>query len=101
MDQGLIMLKSIIQDLTQRLERYIQKPDSKQSFIDNQNKLLSEIVAAYNQFERYKADPLAVVISQEIEKLDAKQIQIDGFHITVRRDTTGRNYSFIFVNDYN
>jgi hypothetical protein len=98
MKESLIKLEIVISSLTKSLESYSKRPDASQSSIDYQNKLISELVDAYNQFEHFEPDPLALAISKEIRKFDPSEP--DGYYITVRHNTSGKKYPFIYINNF-
>lgn len=100
MTESLNILETTIQTLSQNLENYSHRPDASQNYIDFQNRIISGLIEVFNQIQKLDLDPVAIVISNEIIKIDSKGIAVDGFNIRVTRNSKGDKYPLIFVNDF-
>jgi len=90
-----VELKSIIDDLTQRLIDYSKTANANQAYINRQQALINSLTAIYNSLERLNHFTLLYLIDQQLGKLLAENPEIDGVIISLYLKPNPRNISLI------
>lgn len=95
---GLIQLKTLIDQLAQDLVNYSKSPLPKQSYIDKQNKHIQQLVDIYNKVSQLKEWDCWLNIENIIQDLEKRDPCLSGHTIQIRTRLLGNNFSRIIYN---
>ena len=93
-------LESIIQGLIKDLEKYAQRENANQLYIDKQNSLIKNLVGILNTINSIRFLEAWQNIDKEMQRLEKLDNQLNGHSIYLHCRPNGHNFSRITYNPF-
>ena len=93
-------LESIIQGLIKDLEKYAQRENANQLYIDKQNVLIKNLVEIHNTINSIRFLEAWQNIDKEMQRLEKLDNQLNGHSIYLHCRPNGHNFSRITYNPF-
>ena len=93
-------LESIIQGLIKDLEKYAQRENANQIYIDKQNVLIKNLVGIHNTINSIRFLEAWQNIDKEMQRLEKIDAQLNGHSIYLHFRPNGHNFSRITYNPF-
>jgi hypothetical protein len=93
-------LKQTIETLANDLRQYALKENASQYYIDWQNKIITTLVAVYNNIEGVQLLHFWQSVEQEMQRISSVDAQVSGYTISIRTRPTGDIFSLIQINSF-
>jgi hypothetical protein len=98
--RSITSLESIIQGLIKDLEKYAQRENANQLYIDKQNSLIKNLVGIHNTINSIKFLEAWQNIDKEMQRLEKIDAQLNGHSIYLHCRPNGHNFSRITYNPF-
>ena len=93
-------LEVIIQGLIKDLEKYAQRENANQIYIDKQNILIKNLVEIHNTINSIRFLEVWQYIDKEMQRLEKLDNQLNGHSIYLHCRPNGHNFSRITYNPF-
>lgn len=98
--RSITSLEGIIQGLIRDLEKYAQRENANQLYIDKQNVLIKNLVGIHNTINSIKFLEVWQNIEAEMQRLEKLDNQLNGHSIYLHCRPNGHNFSRITYNPF-
>lgn len=98
--RSITSLESIIQGLIKDLEKYAQRENANQLYIDKQNSLIKNLVEIHNTINSIRFLKAWQNIDKEMQRLEKLDNQLNGHSIYLHCRPNGHNFSRITYNPF-
>jgi predicted methyltransferase len=93
-------LEGIIKDLIENLEKYAQRENANQLYIDKQNLLIENLISIHESINSIKFLEAWQSIDKEMQRLEKLDKQLTGHSIYLHCRPNGHNFSRIIYNPF-
>ncbi len=93
-------LEGIIQGLIKDLEKYAQRENANQHYIDKQNLLIKNLISIHESINSIKFLEAWQSIDKEMQRLEKLDKQLNGHSIYLHCRPNGHNFSKITYNPF-
>jgi hypothetical protein len=90
----------LIDSKTEELQKYVLRPDAKDSYIEKQNHFIAELTSIYNHLECFSDFDLWLHIANETKNILQKDAELSGVIITLPFKESGENFGKLDFNIY-
>lgn len=98
--RSITSLEGIIQSLIKDLEKYAQRENANQLYIDKQNVLIKNLVRIHNTINSIRFLEAWQNIDKEMQRLEKLDNQLNGHSIYLHCRPNGHNFSRITYNPF-
>ncbi len=98
--RSITSLEGIIKGLIKDLEKYAQRENANQLYIDKQNSLIKNLVGIHNTINSIKFLEAWQNIDREMQRLEKLDNQLNGHSIYLHCRPNGHNFSRITYNPF-
>lgn len=98
--RSITSLEGIIQGLIKDLEKYAQRENANQLYIDKQNSLIKNLVGIHNTINSIRFLEVWQNIDKEMQRLEKLDNQLNGHSIYLHCRPNGHNFSRITYNPF-
>lgn len=98
--RSITSLEGIIQGLIRDLEKYAQRENANQLYIDKQNNLIKNLVGIHNTINSIRFLEVWQNIEAEMQRLEKLDNQLNGHSIYLHCRPNGHNFSRITYNPF-
>lgn len=98
--RSITSLEGIIKGLIKDLEKYVQRENANQLYIDKQNSLIKNLVGIHNTINSIKFLEAWQNIDREMQRLEKLDNQLNGHSIYLHCRPNGHNFSRITYNPF-
>ncbi|MGZ4053668.1 MAG: hypothetical protein ACXVPU_04675 [Bacteroidia bacterium] len=99
--RSVVSLENIIQGLIKDLEKYAQRENANQLYIDKQNLLIKNLIAIHSTIHSIKSLEVWQNLDAEMQRLEKLDQDLCGHSIHFRCKANGHNFSKIIYNPFN
>ncbi len=97
---GMSRLEKVIEDLRRDLERYSQKPDANDKFIQMQNQVISNLVIAFNDLDTLQYAEVWESIEDTIDRIERIDPELNAHNILIQTRPGTLKCSRIAINPF-